>query len=140
MKKLILVAIIGIVTTFSASAQRGWANAPKDNTGRNLTFSTASPSIGSTDSIAPNTSYSFYKMAVAGAKTLHVKNSNARLWDKCLIEFTADGTNRLITLTGNDMLSSTTSDTITVFSSRKATVEFYYNGTKWVQLTRYQQK
>jgi hypothetical protein len=139
MKKFILIAAIGIITAFTASAQRFGSRAGDDYTGRSLTLKSYTVTIGSTDSIAPNASFTFYKMAVAGAKTLHIKNTNAQLWDRCHIQFTADATTRLITLTGTAMLADINRDTISVMSSRTSFVEFYYNGTKWVQCNRYQQ-
>ncbi len=140
MKKIILIAIVGLfVMANVAEAQRGWANSPADNTGRNLVFYSKAITIGSVDSIAPNASESFYTIPVAAAKTLTIKNTNAKLWDKVHIQFTADATSRLMTLTGSKMLSDINRDTISVMSSRISFVEWYYNGTKWVQYNRYQQ-
>lgn len=138
MKKLFIISIVALLS-FNVSAQRGWANAPKDNTGRNLTFYSKAITIASTDSIAPNASESYYTISVASAKTLHIKNTNAQKWDKVHIEFSADGTTRLMTLTGTAMLADIYRDTISVMSSRKSYVEWVYDGTKWVQYNRYQQ-
>lgn len=140
MKKTFLIAIIGIVTMFNTvSAQRFGTKTSDDNTGRTLTFVSKSITIGSTDSIAPNASHTYYTIPVAAAKTLHIKNTNAQKWDVVTIQFTADATTRLMTLTGTAMLSDINRDTISVMSSRVATLEWYYNGTKWVQQHRYQQ-
>jgi len=139
MKNLLSLFIIGLAFTLNASAQRFGTTPNRDNTGGVLVYKTASPSLGSTDSIAPDAFESFYKVAVAGAKTIHIRSTYAKTWDRCHIEFTADGTTRLMTLTGTAMLSDINRDTISVMSSRKSWVSFYYNGTKWVQYNRYQQ-
>lgn len=137
MKKIILIALGAF--TLTASAQRFGTLPNQDNTGASLKYSSKSQTIGSTDSIAPNAYESFYAIPVAAAKTLHIKNTNAKLWDKCIIRFAADATTRLITLTGINMLSDINRDTVSVMSSRITVVQFLYDGTKWMQVNRYQQ-
>jgi hypothetical protein len=140
MKKFLFsFAIIASLSIITASAQRFGAAPAGDPTGQSVTYVSKSITIGSTDSISPNASFSYYTIPVAAAKTLIIKNLNAQKWDRCLIQFTADATTRLITLQGTKMLSDINRDTISVMSSRSSTVEYYYNGTKWVQITRYQQ-
>lgn len=140
MKKILLSLCIVALVALTASAQRFGTLPSGDNTGQTTTYISKAITIASTDSIAPGASHTFYTIPVAAAKTLRIKNTNAKTWDRVLIQFTADATNRLITLTGTKMLADTQRDTITVFASKIATVEFYYNGTKWVQFHRYQQK
>lgn len=142
--KKILLALVIVVTSLVASAQstspRFGTTVHDDPTFQNLTNSQATVTLAATDSISPNAFNSYYKASVAGAKTLHIRGVNAHLWDRCFIQITADGTNRLITLTGSAMQSVASTDTITAFANKQIFVGYYFNGTKWVQMTRIQQK
>lgn len=140
MKKLIAIIGISSVLAITASAQRFGVPPSGDNTGQSVTYSTAAPTIGSTDSISPGASYSYYTMAIASAKTLRLRNVKAKKWDVAQIVFSADATNRLVTMTGTKMYSNATTDTMTVYASKIAWVRFLYDGTKWIQTGRFQQK
>lgn len=138
MKKLIFASIF-LLATLAVSAQRFGVGANQDNTGRTLTYQYKSITIASTDSIAPNGFESFYVIPVAAAKTLHIKKTNAKIADRCTIKFTADATTRLLTMTGNDMSSDINRDTVSVMSSRSTILTYFYDGTKWYEMHRYQQ-
>jgi|GEM_PF-2368528 len=143
MKKIFLIATLAIFT-LTASAQR-WQNAPADNTGRNLTFLSITKSLSSTDSIKPCGSESFYKFnAITAAKTLIIKTTEAKLWDRVTVEFTCDTLTpgRVVTFstgTGaniNTLWTSSSGNTITVKTSKKAVVTFLYDGTAWSEEKR----
>ena len=139
MKKILLVAIAIIGLTVSMSAQL-WQNPPKDNTGRNLTFCSKTVTLAATDSINPGFSETYYVFAVlAEAKTIIIKTTAARKWDRVTLEFTSDGNGagRVVTFSTisggiiNSLWTTITGDAFTVKQDKKFLIRFIYDGTQW---------
>jgi hypothetical protein len=138
MKKLFLIAFTALFA-LSVNAQstkpRFGTSASEDNTGRTLTYSSkVSVTLAATDSISPNASMTFYKFTtLAGAKTINAKIKNAHQWDLIILEFTADGTNRVVTF-GTNFISAGTD---TVVASKKSIVSFVFDGVAWIERSRF---
>lgn len=136
MKKIFLIAILGLftLTSFSqALTPRFGGPPPADNTGRNLTYISLSPTLLATDSIAPNASYTFYKFTtLAEAKTITANVKRSRKCDHIEMVFTSDGTGRVVTFsTGFIPLT-----TLTLVASKKATINFVFDGVAWLEESR----
>lgn len=135
MKKLFLIAIVSLFT-MSGIAQNATPripNAPQDNTGRNLTFAFASPTLAATDSIAPNSGVTYYKfVTIAGAKTITCNTKRSRKFDKVEMIFTADGTNRVVTFSTGFIPNGT----MTVAANKQAVIKFIFDGTNYLEETR----
>lgn len=136
MKKLFLIAftvLFAIGVNAQNSTPRFGTKASDDNTGRTLTYASLSPTLAATDSISPNASVTFYKfVTLAGAKTITANIKKSRKWDRAILEFTADASNRVVTFSTN--LVST--GTVTVLASKKATVTFIFDGSTWIETAR----
>lgn len=139
MKKIFLIATLAIFT-LTASAQR-WQNAPADNTGRNLTFLTVNKLLAANDSIKPCGSESFYKCtSILANKTLTIKTTEAKLWDRVTLQFTSDSI-RVVTFgtgwSGGSRLWTTVSgNTIATKANKKSLITFLYDGTYWGEESR----
>ncbi len=140
MKKIFLIALISFAT-LTASAQR-WQNAPKDNTGRNLTFlSVTTKTLAATDSIKPCGSESFYRFtSILGNKTLTLKTTEAKLWDRVTLEFTSDSI-RVVTFgtgsgSGSRLWTTVSGNTIATKADKKSLITFLYDGTYWCEERR----
>lgn len=132
MKKLLLIAILGLFTVVGISQNNTprIPNAPQDNTGRNLTLTSLTPTLAATDSISPNASFTYYKfVTIAGAKTITANIKRSRKWDHVELVFTADGTNRVVTFSTGFVPNGT----VTVAASKKAVIGFVFDGVAWLE-------
>jgi len=104
-----------------------------DNTGRVITYSYYNPAYASTIAVAPNaSSTSYIVQQLTGALTLTASTGAALPLDKITFVFSSDSTNRVVTF-GTGFSSS---GTLTVTASKKATASFVYDGTSFVELSR----
>lgn len=144
MKKILSIIAIICVTVLSMDAQR-WANAPGDNTGRQLVFASTTVTLATTDSISPRFSETFYTFAtLTEAKTIIIKVNGAKKWDRVTLSFTSDNNavGRTVTFSTtsggvvNKLWTSDASNELTPIQSKSATITFLYDGNKWTEQTR----
>jgi len=104
-----------------------------DNTGRVITYSYYNPAYAATLLVAPNASCTSYVVQqLTGAATINSSTGNAMPLDKITFLFNADSSNRVVTFgTG-----FSTSGTLTVTASKKASASFMYDGTSFVEVSR----
>lgn len=111
------------------------AGAGQDKTGRIATFSQSSVAYATPIAVVPTEMYNLVKVAqLTGALTM---TANVSLASTCIGDtvdfiFSADGTNRVVTFS----TGFSTSGTLTVTASKKATASFTFDGATWVETNR----
>ena len=136
MKKIFLVASIALLTVgaFAQSTSPRFSNPPRDNTGRNLTFESYTRVYVAADTINPKASNTYYTFStLTGARTVAVGVKSSYKYDKVTMIFTSDGTGRTVTFGTNFVPYATT---LVLVASKQATVEFIFDGAKYVELAR----
>lgn len=147
MKKLFILFAISLIG-LAASAQRFSVKTSSggaitgDNTGGALDFKSAAVTLGATDSIAPSAFHHYFAFStLTQAKSIVIKKTFAKKWDEAILLFACDTltAGRVVTFTSNTyspLWTTTSGGTITVKASKKAIVEFIYDGTKWCEKLR----
>lgn len=132
MKKILALSIVALLA-LNVSAQRGWANAPKDNTGRNLTLELKTPTSAATYTLAPRASKTYVKMTTLAADLgVTAIVTSAKVCDELVFIFVADGSARTVTFNAGLVPSAT----MVVDASSKATVSFVFDGTAFIETGR----
>lgn len=138
MKKLLLIAFTALFT-ISVNAQsiipRFGTKTSDDNTGRTLTLKSRLPAaFVAVDTISPDASITYYKFAtMTAAKSVVAIVKKSRQWDEITMVFTADATQRIVTLS----TGFTANGTLTVAASKKASIKFVFDGAAWVETARF---
>ena len=122
-----------------ATTPRFTGSANQDNTGRTLLMDYQAPAYASsiaiaTDVNATNTLVQVAQLTGALTMTIGVGTSTTApyIGDEVRLMFSADGTNRVVTL-GTGFVSS---GTLTVTASKFASVSAIFNGTAWQVVSR----
>lgn len=107
-----------------------------DNTGRCLTLSYLTPAYAATLAISPNASSTTINPGtLTGAMTVNATVTNSYADDTVTFMFTADATARIVTF-GTNFVSA---GTLTAAISKKATISFRFDGTSFVEISRFVQ-
>jgi hypothetical protein len=107
--------------------------AAQDNTGRVATFHQDSVAYGSTIALKPTDYSTLAKVAqLTGAATVTAATTQSNIGDELKLLLSSDGTNRVVTF-GTGFSSS---GTLTVTASKKATATFIFDGSTWVEVSR----
>lgn len=148
MKKILCLSLLFcslVAATFAQSTTPRFGIPPGgDNTGGSVTYTTATVTLASTDSIRPNSFNSFYKFAtLTGAKALKIKTTSAKRWDRVTLYFTADTltAGRVVTFTPTSggivrEWTTTSGNTVTVKASKSVVMTFIFDGVTWAEETR----
>ena len=110
-----------------ARTPRGWANRPKDNTGRTITREWVELAYAATIALtALKVNISHYFVAqLTGALTINATTTDFEDLDEVIFYFGTDGTQRIVTF-GTKFLSS---GTVTIPASKTAIVRGIYDKT-----------
>ncbi len=142
MKKIFAILAIGLFT-LTVQAQRFGTGASSDNTGAAVSYTQhLGVVLADTDSINPDAFNSFYTFAaLTHAKTVKIKNTKAKKWDKTHLEFVSDTltAGRVITFGSTAVspcITTTSGGTITAKTSKKVLIVFIFDGTAWVEESR----
>ncbi len=133
MKKLLSIAFIGLAFTLSAqvTTPRFGTTPNKDNTGRILTYSYLTPAYATPYTFIANNSETTIKMAtLTGALTVNSTVTKCQAADKLNLVFTADGSNRIVSLA-----TGFTAQNDTVLANTTHYLTFIFNGVKWIRLS-----
>lgn len=109
-----------------------------DNTGRQLTYSYATPTYGATKGVQPNAYETIIKMGkLTGAQTDTVSVLSSHVGDKLIYIFESDtaSAGHVVTFGTNFVPSAT----LTVDSAQKATCSFIFDGVKFIETARAKQ-
>ena len=143
MKKFLAIITLSLCIIVGASAQHTlprWGGGPptNDNTGRVLTYELKTVTTTSATATAyqkPNAFMTIIKVStLRHALTDSLNVTNAYVGDQVVFHFVCD------TLTGGRVVTFgnhiTSSGTLTVDASQKATASFMFDGTAWVETSR----
>lgn len=105
----------------------------EDNTGRVITHNYLKPAYAATISITPNVSKLYVEPAqLTGTLTVNAVVTSALEYDEVVFIFNSDATARVVTF-GTNFKSS---GTISVSSSKYATVKFVFDGAYFIEMSR----
>ncbi len=116
----------------TAIVARGWANAPRENTGRVLTMAFTEPAYAATITVVPNASRTFVKPgALTGNLTLNVTVTNSKDLDELEIMLTNSSTKRVVTLGANFLSDNSLllANAFNIPASKSAIVKAIYDAT-----------
>ncbi|MES2382608.1 MAG: hypothetical protein V4538_16285 [Bacteroidota bacterium] len=133
MKKIFSLALIGLSITVSAQfiTPRFGTTPNKDNTGRVLTYGYVAPSYAASYTITATKYETTVKMGtLTGALSFNADVTNSHVSDKLNLIFTADGTNRIVSLA-----TGFSAQNDTVLASTTHFLTFVFDGVKWARLS-----
>lgn len=110
-------------------------SANSDNTGRLLTRSYPTTAYAATLAIAPKHSGTTYKVALTGAMTVNATTTDSAPDDEIVFLFSADGSARIVTFNTGFVSAGT----LTVAASKNGSATFRFNGTSWIETSRFVQ-
>lgn len=117
----------------ASTTPRYFAN--NDKTGRQITYDYLTPAYAATLSVAPKTYKATVKVALTGAMTVNAVTTDAFADDDVIFLLAADASQRVVTF-GTNFISA---GTVTVAASKNATITFKFNGTAYVEISRFVQ-
>lgn len=134
MKKIFSIIVLAALTLGSyaqITTPRFGTTPSRDNTGRVLTYAYVTPSYAASYAVVANNYETTVKMGtLTGALTLTATVTNCHVTDKLNLILTADGSDRIVSLsTGFDTQNDT------VLASTTHYLSFVFNGAKWVRLS-----
>lgn len=137
MKKFIF-SLIAIVFALSVSAQqtrpRFGVTKNEDNTGRVVTYGYLAPTVTATTVIAPNKYDNLYVLSTGTiSPVVNFTTTASYVGDRVTIITLATGATSTVTLGGNVLTSAST---YTVASTKKSTIQFVFDGSKFVEISR----
>jgi hypothetical protein len=107
----------------------------KDNTGRVTTYSYLTPTYAATMAVAPKTFRETNKIALTGALTVNATTTDAFADDEIVFLFSSDASIRIVTF-GTNFISA---GTLTVAASKNGSATFKFNGTSYIEKSRFVQ-
>jgi len=135
MKKLLFLVTLQIALAGSLFAQNStprFGSPPNgDNTGRTLPYAFKVQTYAAALQQFPNAFETIYKINLTGALTDSIKVDNANIGDRVIIIFTGD-TTRVVTFTQR----AHSTGTLSVANTKRAVIEFVFDGTYWLETNR----
>lgn len=143
---MLMLAFVGLTCAcFAQTPPRFGTTKYEDNTGRVLTYgSKTGVVLANTDSITPSYFENYYQFApLTAAKTLTIKTTFAKLWDKTVLEFISDTltAGRVVTFQTTStnapiVVTTVSGNNITAKKSKRVIIVFVFDGTVWVEAYR----
>jgi hypothetical protein len=110
-------------------------SANSDNTGRLITCDYPTTAYAATLAITPKHSRTTYQIALTGAMTVNATTTYSAPDDEITFLLSADGTARVTTF-GTNFVSA---GTLTAAINKNASAVFRFNGTSWIEISRFVQ-
>lgn len=142
---LMLLTLTISLLCFSAQAQRFGTGKNQDNSFRTLNCDLVSYTLAAgvdTIKLRPSAFETHVRCVTTLSDSVAVQVasvSNSRIGDKVYCSFRSDGNTRRVKLVGSPSLVTGSATTISLAANKSLTLLLYYDGVRWVELSRFVQ-
>lgn len=117
----------------NTNGYRFTSGANQDNTFQTRTQDRQTIAYAATPALIPNGQYTFYDFAqLTGAMTLTIDTVQPLWGDTCVLQFAADGTNRVVTFS----TGFATGGTLTVLANKFGNLSCMFTANGWIETAR----